>query len=113
MSTETAAAPKIRFGTDWTYAPAPETAKVRIDPKYDLFINGKFVPPIKGRYFDTVNPANLKKLSEVADATAEDVDVAVKAARRAYDKFWSKLPPRERGKYLYRIARILQERARE
>src|SRR3954454_1004135 len=113
MSTVSDPSPKIRFGTDWTYAPAPETAKVTINPKYDLFINGKFVPPVKGKYFDTVNPANLKKLSEVADAGAEDVDKAVKAARTAYEKVWSKTSPGDRGKYLYRIARILQERARE
>ena len=86
MSTVSDASPKIRFGTDWTYAPAPETAKVKIDPKYDLFINGKFVPPSSGKYFDTINPSNLKKLSEVADANAEDVDKAVKAARNAYTK---------------------------
>jgi len=117
MSTATdraaTSSPKIRFGTDWTYAPAPETAKVKIDPKYDLFINGKFVPPASGKYFDTVNPSTLKKLSEVAEANAEDVDRAVKAARNAYNKTWSKLTPGDRGKYLYRIARILQERARE
>ncbi len=104
---------KINFRTDWSYAPAPETSKVRIDPRYELFINGKFVPPVKGKYFDTINPATEKKLAEVADATAEDVDLAVKAARRAYEKTWSKLPAKERGKYIYRIARILQERARE
>src|SRR5882724_1919675 len=107
MSTaqETAAGagvPRIKFGTDWTYAPAPETAKVRIEPRYDLFIGGKFVAPIKGKYFDTINPANEKKIAEVAQAGPEDVDKAVKSARQAYDKTWSKLPARERGKYIYR-----------
>jgi aldehyde dehydrogenase (NAD+) len=104
---------RINFGTQWTYAPAPETSKVKIEPRYDLFINGKFVPPVKGRYFATINPANEKKISEVAEASAEDVDKAVKAARQAHEKVWSKLPAKERGKYIYRIARILQERARE
>src|SRR5688572_25790533 len=104
---------KLNFSTDWTYAPAPETAKVDIKPKYDLFIDGRFTTPARGEYFDTINPANEKKLSEVASATAEDVDRAVKAARRAYDKVWSKMPGKERGKYIYRIARMLQERARE
>src|SRR5688572_24122574 len=104
---------KLNFVTDWTYAPAPETAKVDIKPRYDLFIDGKFTPPAKGKYFGTANPANEKKLSDVASATAEDVDRAVKAARRAYEKVWSKMPPKERGKYIYRIARMLQERARE
>jgi len=104
---------RINFGTDWTYAPAPETAKVAIAPRYDLFINGNFVPPVKGKYFDTINPANEKKLSQVGDASAEDVDKAVKAARSAYEKTWSKMAPAERSKYIYRIARVLQERARE
>src|SRR5213075_1700310 len=82
-------------------------------PRYELFIDGEFVAPAKGGYFDTINPANEKKLGEVALATGEDVDRAVKAARRAYDNVWSKLPSKERGKYIYRIARIMQERARE
>jgi aldehyde dehydrogenase (NAD+) len=115
MSTATdpkTAAP-INFGTDWTYAPAPETGKVTLLPRYDLFINGKFTPPAKGRYFDTINPATEKKIAEVADATEQDVDKAVKSARTAYEKVWSKMPPAERGKYIYRIARIIQERARE
>jgi aldehyde dehydrogenase (NAD+) len=114
---ETAAAAshdvKLNFATDWKYAPAPETAKVRLDGRYDLFIDGRFTPPAKGGYFDTINPATEKKLAEVAQGGAEDVDRAVKAARRAYDKVWARMPGRERGKYIYRIARLLQERARE
>jgi len=104
---------RINFGGDWTYAPAPETAKVKIESRYDLFINGQFVPPVKGQYFDTINPATEKKLAEVGQATAEDVDKAVRAARSAYQRVWSKMPGKERGKYVYRIASILQERARE
>jgi aldehyde dehydrogenase (NAD+) len=104
---------KLNFSTDWKYAAAPETAKVQIAPRYDLFIDGEFQKPTKGEYFDTINPANEKKLAEVALATPEDVDRAVKSARRAFDKTWSKLPGKERGKYIYRIARLLQERARE
>ena len=114
MSTTTAGdGVKLNFATDWAYAPAPETAKVEIKPRYDLFINGKFVAPTKGKYFDTINPANEKKLAEVAPATAEDVDKAVKAARQAHRQDWSKMPAKERGKYIYRIARMIQERARE
>jgi aldehyde dehydrogenase (NAD+) len=105
--------PRINFSTNWSYAPAPESSKVTIAPKYDLFINGKFVPPAKGKYFATTNPANEKKLADVADASTDDVNKAVKAARAAYDKVWSKLSGQERGKYIYRIARVLQERARE
>ena len=104
---------KLNFATDWQYAPAPETAKAQLAPRYDLFINGSFGAPAEGRYFDTINPATEKKLAEVALASGADVDRSVKAARRAYEKVWSKLPPRERGKYIYRIARLLQERARE
>src|SRR5438067_5878384 len=113
--TDTAAEPRARlnFATDWSYAPAPESAgHVKLQPRYDLFINGKFVAPAKGEYFDTINPANEKKLGEVAQASGEDVDVAVKAARRAHDNVWSKLPAKERGKYVYRIARMIQDRAR-
>ena len=105
--------PTIKFDTDWTYAPAPETTKVVIAPRYELFIDGQFVPPSEGKYFDTINPANQKKLSEIAEASAADVDRAVAAARRAYDTVWSKLPGKERAKYIYRIARLLQDRARE
>src|SRR5271170_6908220 len=90
---------KINFTTTWSYAPAPETAKVAIAPRYDLFINGKFVPPVKRKYFPTINPANEKQISEVGDASAEDVNKAVKAARAAYDKVWSKMTGKERGKY--------------
>ena len=96
------------------YAPAPESrASAKINPRYELFINGKFEKPLSKKYFDTINPATEEKLSEVADANAADVDKAVKAARTAYDKTWSKMPAKERAKYIYRIARMIQERARE
>ena len=105
---------KLAFDGGWEYSPAPEsTDHVRIDKRYGLFINGEFVAPEKGRYFDTVNPATEEKLSRVAEAGAADVDKAVKAAREAYRKTWSRMKPAERGKYIYRIARIIQERARE
>jgi aldehyde dehydrogenase (NAD+) len=103
----------LNFATDWKYAPAPETAKVQVRERYDLFINGNFVPPAKGEYFDTIDPASEKKLASVALASSEDVDKAVRSARKACDGAWSKLPARERGKYIYRIARMIQERARE
>jgi aldehyde dehydrogenase (NAD+) len=105
---------RLDFDTDWQYAPAPEaTDHIRIDPQYELFIGGEFVTPRARQYFDTVNPAREKTLSRVARADAADVDRAVAAARHAYERTWSKLKPAERGKYLYRIARMLQERARE
>jgi len=104
----------LAFDGGWEYAPAPEsTDHVCIDKHYGLFIGGEFVSPEKGRHFDTINPANEEKLARVALAGPADVDRAVKAARKAYAGPWSKMKPRERGKYIYRIARIIQERARE
>ncbi|MDP7400100.1 MAG: aldehyde dehydrogenase family protein, partial [Lentisphaeria bacterium] len=106
--------PTLNFATDWSYAPAPEsTDHVAIENRYDLFIGGKFVPPAQGNYFNTINPATEKRLSSVAEAAKADVNRAVKSARTAYDKYWSKLTATERGKYIFRIARVLQERARE
>ena len=105
---------KLQFETAWKYAPAPEsTDHVRIDPQYELFIGGEFVAPRERQYFDTINPARAVTLARVAKADEGDVDRAVAAARTAYTRIWSKLRPAERGKYLYRIARALQERARE
>ena len=105
---------KLKFDTARNYAPAPESkAPAKINPKYDLFINGKFEKPQSKKYFSTINPATEEKLSEVAEANAADVDKAVKAARNAYDKTWKKMPGKERAKYIYRIARMMQEKARE
>ncbi len=104
----------LNFDTRWTYAPAPEsTAQLRFEDRYGLFIGGKFVAPKSGRYFDTINPATERKICQVAQAGKADVDRAVKAARKAHRTAWSPLPAAERGKYLFRIARALQERARE
>jgi acyl-CoA reductase-like NAD-dependent aldehyde dehydrogenase len=100
--------------SNFEYAPAPEsTSIVNIKSEYGLFINGKFVAPKSGKRFATINPATEEVLSKVAYADLADVNLAVSAARSAFTKTWSKLPPAERGKYLFRIARILQERARE
>ncbi len=105
---------KLKFDTGWQYAPAPESkSSATIAPRYDLFINGEWVKPESGRYFHTINPANEEKLSEVAEAGQADVDKAVSAARKAYEKVWKKMPPKERGKYIFRIARMMQEKARE
>jgi aldehyde dehydrogenase (NAD+) len=105
---------KLEYFTDWKYAPSPEaTDHIRLQKQYDLFINGKFVKPNSGKYFDTINPATEENISSIAEANDKDVDSAVKAARGAYDKTWSKMPAKERAKYIYRIARLIQERARE
>jgi len=96
------------------YAPAPESRSiVDIRPNYGLFINGQFVDAKDGELFKTVNPATEEVLAEVVAAGQSDVDSAVAAARSAYDNVWRDLPGRERAKYLYRIARLVQERARE
>jgi aldehyde dehydrogenase (NAD+) len=98
----------------WEYAPAPEAKDhVKIKPQYNLFINGKFVAPNSKKHYETHNPSNEEKLAEVAHANAKDVDAAVNAAKNAYDKTWKKMPAKERAKYIFRIARIIQERARE
>ena len=98
----------------WEYAPSLEsTNHIQLKKKYDLFIDGKWVKPKSGKYFKSINPANEEVLAEVAHANADDVDLAVKAARKAYDTVWSKMLPSERAKYIYRIARLMQERARE
>ena len=104
---------ELIFGDLWEYDPAPETADPKLKARYDLFINGKFSAAKSGQTFDTINPANEAKLAEIALAGADDVDRAYKAADKAFTSTWSKLPSIERGKYIYRIARLLQDRARE
>ncbi len=100
----------LDFARAWDYSPAPETAKVAIAPRYGLFINGRFTSP--SNTFATINPANEETLSEVSTASPKDVDRAVSAARAAFPK-WAALPGVERAKYLFRIARRIQERSRE
>ncbi|MBO2447340.1 aldehyde dehydrogenase family protein [Actinomadura barringtoniae] len=98
---------------DFQYAPAPESRDVvDIRPSYGLFIDGEFTDG-HGEPFKSIDPSNEETLAEIACADSADVDRAVKAARTAYDKVWGPMPGRERAKYLYRIARIVQERARE
>ena len=105
---------KLKFDSARNLAPAPESkSAAKINERYDLFINGKFEKPLSKKYFDTINPATEEKLAEVADANAADVNRAVEAARNAYEKTWKKITPKERAKYIYRIARMMQERARE
>jgi aldehyde dehydrogenase (NAD+) len=98
----------LQFGGAWEYAPSPEaTDHVEIAPRYELFIGGAWREPSSKKYFDTVSPSTEEKLSEIAEANEKDVDLAVKAARTAYEKYWSKLRPLDRGKYVYRIARAI------
>jgi aldehyde dehydrogenase (NAD+) len=95
------------------YAPAPQSRDADVKGSYGLFVGGEFVDPAEGGSLETVNPATEEVLSKVALATAPDVDRAVAAARSAFDRVWGPMPGAERAKYLFRIARILQERSRE
>ncbi|MCB9879804.1 MAG: aldehyde dehydrogenase family protein [Planctomycetes bacterium] len=105
--------PALQFGGKWAYAPAPEsTDVVTLRERYDLFVGGSFVRPKSRRWFPTVNPATGHSLAEVAYANAADVDLAVQAAKKALPG-WRKLSGDDRARYLFRIARILLERARE
>ena len=98
----------------WEYAPAPqERGIVTIAPSYGLFVNGEFTPAAGGRTFSTVNPASEEPLAEVALAAEADVDRAVRAARDAFEHVWGPMPGARRAKYIYRIARLIAERARE
>jgi len=100
-------------GLDWAYAPAPESrAIVSLEERYGLYVGGEMVEPRSGEWFTTISPADEEPLAEVAQAGPEDVDAAVSAARDGFAT-WSELRPAERAKYLFRIARILQERSRE
>lgn len=100
--------------TNWNLEPSLEsTAVVQLKDQYELFINGQWQAPKAKKYFATINPSDESHLSNIAWATEADVDLAVKAARNAYENVWSKLSGAERGKYLFRIARLMQEKARE
>jgi aldehyde dehydrogenase (NAD+) len=104
----------LDFSSGFKYEPAPESSShIKLEKQYELFIDGKWVAPIDKKYFDTTSPATEQVLSRIAEASAADVDKAVKAARNAYENVWSKISAKERGKYLFRIARIIQEKARE
>jgi aldehyde dehydrogenase (NAD+) len=110
MSKQEIKSPKI----SWDFSPSLEsTSHVEIKKRYELFIDGKWQKPAKGKYFDTISPSTEQKLAEIAVADESDVNKAVKAARNAYEKVWKKMPAAERAKYIYRIARMIQERARE
>ncbi len=104
----------LNFKSKFQYAPAPEsTSHIHLKKEYGLFINGKFVEGSSGKKFATINPATGEKLADITEANKVDVDNAVSAARVAYTKYWSKLSGAERGKYIFRIARMIQEKARE
>jgi aldehyde dehydrogenase (NAD+) len=98
--------------SEWEYAPAPESRDVvQLRDRYGLFVGGEWLEPHET--YTTISPATEEPLAEVAQASPEEVDLAVQAARAAFENGWSDLPASERAKYLFRIARILQERSRE
>lgn len=104
----------LSVGKGWNYAPAPEgPGSLVVRDRYDHFIGGSWVAPASGHYFESINPATEATLAEVASGNAKDIDLAVQAARKAYKDTWGSMAPKERGKYLFRIARLLQEHARE
>jgi len=104
--------PEPLSGADWQYSPAPERFRPEIDSEYGLFIDGEFKEPRSGKMFDTINPATGERLARIAEAGEDDVDAAMAAARAAAPR-WAKTKGAERGKYLFRLARRLQECARE
>ena len=104
---------KLDLNKSWNYDDAIESKDhIIIEEKYDLFINGEFVKPSSKKYFDTVNPATEEVIAKIAQANKKDVDLAVKSAREAF-KVWSNIKAKERAKYIFRIARMIQERAKE
>ena len=107
-------APPRPIASKWEYAPAPEAHDyIKLRSRYELFIGGKWVAPKSGRHFPSTNPATEETLCEVAEADARDIAAASAAARRAYDRYWRKMAPAERAKYVYRVARAITERSRE
>ena len=105
---------RVPVPADWAYAPAPESTDiVTLQDRYGLFVGGEWVEPASGEYFTTISPRDEEPLAEVAQAGSEDVGRAVGAARDAFENGWGKASAAERAKYLFRIARILQERSRE
>ena len=104
---------KLNLNKTWNYAAATEsTNHILLKEKYDLFINGEFVKSNSKKYFDTINPATDEVIAKISEANKKDIDLAVKSAKIAF-RSWSKLKAKERGKYIFRIARMIQERAKE
>jgi aldehyde dehydrogenase (NAD+) len=94
----------LDFTSKLAFAPAPESSShSRLQKQYELFINGTWVKPEKGGYFETVNPSTEQVIARIAEATQEDVDKAVIAARNAYENVWGKMPAKERAKYIFAL----------
>ena len=104
----------LEFNGNWELSPSLEsTDHLSLKNQYGLFINGKFVKPLSKKLFPTINPSNEATIAMIAEAEEKDVNLAVKSARDAYDGYWNKMPSKERAKYIYRIARMIQEKSKE
>ena len=104
----------LKYNGKWDFSPSIESLEnISIQKEYQLFINGKFQKPLAKKYFPSINPTNEQQLSRIAKADSKDVDLAVNSARSAFNGQWSKISAKERAKYIYRIARIIQEKSKE
>ena len=104
----------LKYNGKWDFSPSIESIEnLSIQKEYQLFINGQFQQPLAKKYFPSINPSNEQQLSRIAKAESEDVDMAVKSARVAFNGQWGKISGKERAKYIYRIARIIQEKSKE
>ena len=104
----------LKYNGKWDFSPSIESIEnLSIQKEYQLFINGQFQQPLAKKYFPSINPSNEQQLSRIAKAEAEDVDMAVKSARAAFNGQWGKISGKERAKYIYRIARLIQEKSKE
>ena len=104
----------LKYNGKWDFSPSIESIEnLSIQKEYQLFINGKFQKPLAKKYFPSINPSNEQQLSRIAKAESKDVDLAVNSARTAFNGQWSKISAKERAKYIYRIARIIQEKSKE
>jgi aldehyde dehydrogenase (NAD+) len=104
----------LKYNGKWDFSPSMESLEnLSIQKEYQLFINGKFQKPLAKKYFPSINPTNEQQLSSIAKAESDDVDLAVNSARSAFNGQWSEISAKERAKYIYRIARIIQEKSKE
>ena len=104
----------LKYNGKWDFSPSIESIEnLSIQKEYQLFINGQFQQPLAKKYFPSINPSNEQQLSRIAKAESEDVDMAVKSARAAFNGQWGDISAKERAKYIYRIARLVQEKSKE
>ena len=104
----------LKYNGKWDFSPSIESVEnLSIKKEYQLFINGHFQKPVSNKYFSSINPSNEQQLSRIAKAEPKDVNLAVSSERDAFNSHWGKISAKERAKYIYRIARIIQEKSKE